>query len=79
MSMLGVSFLNEIVRKREITKANEILNELRKEVKRSLRQSSKNVETRDGMDIALCVIETKTNKLQYSGAYNPLFLFRNGN
>jgi len=78
MSMLGVSFLNEIVRKREITKANQILNELRIEVKRSLRQSGKNVETRDGMDVALCVIETKTNKMQFSGAYNPLYLFRNG-
>jgi len=29
----------------------------------------------DGMDIALCSIEG--NKLQYAGAYNPLWLIRN--
>ena len=33
---------------------------------------------RDGMDIALCVLNIKTNELQYSGAYNPLWLVRGG-
>ena len=70
MSMLGISFLNNIVYKREITEANVILNELRKEIKRALRQTSKNSETRDGMDIALCVLDPKNNKWQYAGAYS---------
>ncbi len=33
---------------------------------------------KDGMDIALCVWDRKTNELQFSGAYNPLYLIRNG-
>ena len=29
------------------------------------------------MDIALCVLDKTTNKLQFSGAYNPLIIIRN--
>ncbi len=41
MSMFGISHLNEIVQNREITQANQILNELRKQIKNSFRQSGK--------------------------------------
>ena len=74
MSMLGISHLNEIVQSRGITKANEVLNELRKQVKQSLRQSWQRHESRDGIDMALCVIDTEKNTLQYSGANNPLYI-----
>jgi serine phosphatase RsbU (regulator of sigma subunit) len=30
------------------------------------------------MDIALCIIDTQDKTLQFSGAYNPLYLVRNG-
>ena len=53
------------------------MNVLRKKVKSSLRQTGKINETKDGMDIALCVINTKSKSMQYSGAYNPLYLIRN--
>lgn len=79
MSMLGISCLNEIVQSREVTQANQILNELRKLIKHSLRQSGKKEESRDGIDIALCVIDNKKNILQYSGAHNPLYIISNNN
>ena len=79
MSMLGISCLNEIVQSREFTHANQILNELRKEIKHSLRQTGKKEEMRDGMDIALCVIDRKNNIMQYSGAHNPLYIISNNN
>ena len=79
MSMLGISHLNEIVQNREITQANQILNELRKQIKNSLRQSGKREGSRDGIDIALCVIDTKKNIMQYSGANNPLYIISNNN
>ena len=75
MSMLGVSFLNEIVNKTSKLKANYILEELRTRVKTTLSQSYEG-ETKDGMDIALCILNHKTNKLQFSGAFNPLYLIR---
>ena len=77
MSMLGVSFLNEIVNRHEITKASVILNDLRSDVKKTLGQEGKEGEAKDGMDIALCVINFDDMRMQYAGAYNPLYLYRN--
>jgi serine phosphatase RsbU (regulator of sigma subunit) len=78
MSMLGISFLNEIVNKEEILQANIILNRLRENVKRSLRQTGKENEAKDGMDLALCIIDIEHMELQFAGAYNPLYLLRDG-
>ncbi len=79
MSMLGISFLNEIVRKSEITQANEVLNELRRDVIGALQQKGIDEGQRDGLDIAFCVLNTETNMLQFAGANNPLYIIRNGN
>ena len=76
MSMLGISFLNEIVSKEGITQANHILNELRQYVKTSLKQTGKEDDAKDGMDMALYAINKDTLKLQFAGAYNPLFIIR---
>jgi len=76
MSMLGISYLNEIVRRGEITQANQVLNELRNQIKRSLRQHGQPDESKDGVDMAVCVIDEKKRVMQYSGAYNPLYLIR---
>ncbi len=76
MSVLGISFLNEIVNRNRQFQANLILNQLRKEVKTSLRQTKANLQSADGMDMALCIINRKEMTLQYAGAYNPLFLIR---
>jgi len=79
MSMLGISYLNEIVQRKEITMANQVLNELRKEIKHSLRQTGKKEESRDGIDMALCAIDISTNIMQYSGAFSPLYIVSHNN
>ena len=76
MSMLGVSFLNEIVRKTEITQANQVLIHLRLHIIEALKQKGRSGEQKDGMDMAICVIDTSTLKLQYAGANNPLYIIR---
>ncbi|MCF8381760.1 MAG: tetratricopeptide repeat protein [Bacteroidales bacterium] len=76
LSMLGVSFLNEIVIKNEITQANEILNELRRSMVSSLHQTGEEGEAQDGMDISVIVINHAIQKLEYAGAYNPLYIVR---
>jgi phosphoserine phosphatase RsbU/P len=78
MSILGVSFLNEIVNKAVTIRANEILNQLCGQVIKSLHQTGKDDEARDGMEMALCAIDFSKNKLQYSGAFRPLYLIRDG-
>ena len=76
MSMLGMSNLNEIVQRREITQANQVLNELRKQIKYSLRQDGKRDESKDGIDMAICVLDLKSMKMQYAGANIPLYVIR---
>jgi serine phosphatase RsbU (regulator of sigma subunit) len=77
MTMLGVSFLDKIVKQNEITDTNRILDQLRYEVKRSLHQTGKRDEEKNGMDISLCTIDIKNKLVQYSGANINLWLFRN--
>jgi serine phosphatase RsbU (regulator of sigma subunit) len=77
MSMLGISYLNEIVQRKAITKANQVLNELRKEIKHSLRQTGKKEESRDGIDMAIIVFDTAKSLMQYSGAFIPLYIISN--
>jgi serine phosphatase RsbU (regulator of sigma subunit) len=79
LSMLGISFLDEIVQRREITQANQILNNLRKQFKFSLRQNGQRDESKDGMDMALCILDLGNMKMQYAGANNPLYLIRDVN
>ena len=76
LSMLGVSFLKEIVNNTAYYKANHILEELRYKVITALHQSGVEVERKDGMDIALSVFDLETMKVQFAGAYNPLYLIR---
>ncbi len=78
MSMLGIAFLNEVVRENRVLKADLILNELRNHVIEALQQKGEPGEARDGMDMALCVIDKKRNVLHFAGANNPLYYIRNG-
>ncbi len=59
------------------TTAAGVLNELREMIKRALGQTGDDSEPKDGMDLALCILDTKKMNLQFAGAHNPLYLFRN--
>ena len=78
MSMMGVSFLNDIVNVEGITEPNQILNNLRQKIISTLWQTGKEGESRDGMDMALCVFTKDMKKVFFAGAYNPLYLVRSG-
>ena len=77
MSIMGISFLNEILSSRGPVKACRILNLLRERVMRALHQRGHELENKDAMDMALCVFNPRTMELQYSGANNPLYHLRN--
>lgn len=76
-SMLSIALLNDIVRRPGILRPDLVLNELRKEIKTSLRQSEKQHSAKDGMDIALCIINIENMEMQFAGANRPLCLIRN--
>jgi serine phosphatase RsbU (regulator of sigma subunit) len=76
MSMLCISFLNEVVLKEGLGQTNQILDRLRQMIIESLKQKGVEGEQKDGMDINLCILNTQTNELQYSGANNNLYIVR---
>ena len=78
MSMIGISILNEIILREKIYEPDKILNSLRERIIFSLSSGNKSNDVSDGMDIALIVINTNDNTLSFSGAYNPLYILRNG-
>lgn len=78
MSILGISFLNEIMQSGINMNANRILNLMREKIMQALHQTGEYHQAQDSIDIGLCIIDSATGKLQYSGANRPLLLIRNG-
>jgi serine phosphatase RsbU (regulator of sigma subunit) len=76
MSMLGVTLLNEIVNGKHISMPDQIIENLRQGVIKSLNQVAEEESIKDGMDIAVCVVDFGKNILYYAGANNPLYLIR---
>jgi serine phosphatase RsbU (regulator of sigma subunit) len=78
MSILGISFLNEILQSDVNLKANRILNLMREKVMKALHQTGTFTEKKDSIDIGLCIVDCITGKMQYAGANRPLIMVRNG-
>jgi serine phosphatase RsbU (regulator of sigma subunit) len=76
MSILGISFLNEIMQSGVNMKANRILNLMREKVMKALNQTGNSMETKDSIDIGLCLIDCLSGKLQFAGANRPLIMLR---
>jgi serine phosphatase RsbU (regulator of sigma subunit)/tetratricopeptide (TPR) repeat protein len=76
MSMLGNSFLNELIVENKLFKADTVLNKLRDKIIKALGQKGAE-DRKDGMDMGLCVWNKLENTLEFSGANNSLWLIRN--
>jgi len=77
MSMLGISFMNKIIKEQKIDLPEVILGQMRNNVITSLKQGNYEGTTKDGMDMALCVINLDTLILTFAGAYNPAIIVSN--
>lgn len=76
LTMLGTTFIHQIVNDAKVLSTGEALNRLREQIKQIFSHfGSKNS---DGLDIALIAINTNTNEIQYSGAFNPLVVINKG-
>jgi serine phosphatase RsbU (regulator of sigma subunit) len=78
MSVVGFNYLHQAVTEKGFTKPSDILSFLDEGVNDRLRQTDGESGVNDGMDLGLCSLNTKTKKLQYAGAYNPLYVVSNG-
>jgi serine phosphatase RsbU (regulator of sigma subunit) len=77
LSMIGYLLLNGIVSNSFSTPAT-ILKELHRQMVGILKQDIEGNNASDGMDIALCRINTEQNEVMYSGAHRPLYHLSNG-
>ena len=78
MSMLGVTLLNEIVNGKQIVMPDQIIDLLRQGIIKSLKQVAEEDSLKDGMDIAVCLVDFDNDTLWYAGANCPLYLVRGG-
>ncbi len=78
MSIIGHNSLNKIVKEYGFLRPADILDQLNDEVASTLQQQTEEDEVKDGMDIALVVFDFTTKELEFAGAYNPLYMLRDG-
>lgn len=78
MSLIGYLLLNGIMEARETPTPSEVLNELHKDVVKTLRQDDPENKAADGMDVAICRIDKKNKEVLYSGAHRPLYILKDG-
>lgn len=77
MTMLGLSFLQEIITVRSIDNPAEVLDLLRDKIIHALNQNGTPGESKDGMDITVCRLDKTTLELTYASANNSVYLVRN--
>lgn len=76
ITMIALNKLEDAVS--ESSDTSEILSLLNKGVKTALKQSEGEDSTRDGMDIALCCVDTENRIVRYAGANRPIWIIRKG-
>ncbi|MBN2663287.1 MAG: SpoIIE family protein phosphatase, partial [Bacteroidales bacterium] len=77
LSMLGTAYLNEITTYKENLTSSLILNSLRQSIIYALQEKEEN-NVRDGMDISFAIFDFENNTIDFSGAYQSLYLLRKG-
>ena len=78
MSIIGCNLLSQAVNEYAITQPAAILNSINKGLTKVLQQKGDaDSFVTDGMDIALCSFNPDKMIVEYSGAFNPMWLIRN--
>ncbi|MEO8759874.1 MAG: tetratricopeptide repeat protein [Bacteroidia bacterium] len=76
MSIVNYNLLNKAVLEQSMTEPAKILDAVNKWLTVSLHQTYNESTVRDGMDIALCALNKKTNQLEFAGAFNGGYIFK---
>jgi serine phosphatase RsbU (regulator of sigma subunit) len=75
MSIIGFELFRKITNIEGLSRPSDILNRLNEDF-HVIFKDVDNVVLRDGMDVAFCSIDKKNMILEFSGAFNPLYLIR---
>lgn len=77
LSMLGITYLNDIIINKGEYRPDIVLNILREKFIETLQQMDNQFIVNDGLDIGICIIDNTTDILYYAGANRSLYLIRN--
>ena len=77
MSLVGASGLNASVRDNKNTRPSMIMDDLNSFAHNALNKNQDH-NINDGMDMTLIALNQKKKKLKFAGAYNPLYVVRDG-
>lgn len=77
MSMLGLSFINEILMHQPVIQPADLLNQLRKKVVEELGQSGES-QVKEGMDMTVIRLNMNTLEMESAGAQNAVYYTDNG-
>jgi len=78
LSTLGYGILDQAVNEIKLTNPSLILHHLYSKIHRYLHNDIDGTGISDDMDIILCILDTRTNTLTYSGVKNPLYRITKG-
>lgn len=78
MTMLCLSFLEEIIEIKGEINTDVIINYVRDRIVTTLKQGGDSGESQDGMDLAICCVDKEKRHLTYSAANNSIYIARNG-
>jgi serine phosphatase RsbU (regulator of sigma subunit) len=78
MSIVGHNNLKSALQRTNGESPALVLDELNKGVSETLHQKEEGSSSKDGMDIACCALNYETLELEYAGAFNPLYILRDG-
>ena len=77
MSMIGLEILQKIINESRTEHSDQILDALNKELESAFnRDEVGEAAIKDGMEMSMCIINTKTRDLEYSGAFLPIYIAR---
>lgn len=78
VSIVCSNLLTQAVNEYGFFEPEDILNDVNARLSVTLRQRLDESKVRDGMDIALCCLNTTTGMLHFAGAFNPAWIMRKG-
>ncbi len=76
MSMLGMTVLNDLISDRCFNAPSAILEQMRLKIKGLLVQNGDSEEQKDGMDMALAILNKNNREIHFAGANYPLYIIR---
>lgn len=76
VSMTCHNVLNQVVIDQGLEDPGDILREANAGIVKIFRKEGAIAQANDGMDVAFCVLNTKTNEIKYAGAMNPMVVVK---